>query len=167
MKRLASVLALLALAACGPVDSGPTVPYEIVLSKALSDTISGFQVSLISKGSSLDCTQVQQSCVIGQVTRDRFVRVQDANGQERPAVLVPLKLVAGTPSTQALELRAVPPGKDFALVIEALSKANPPTLSGSSCNYVPEITAGANPGVLSATIKPLAVPVMCDPRVEK
>ena len=64
-------------------------------------------------------------------------------------------------------LRNVPPGKDFALVVEALSKATPPTLAGSSCTYVPEITAGANPPVLTQTIKPLTTPLGCDPRVEK
>ncbi|MBX7097839.1 MAG: hypothetical protein K1X89_09015 [Myxococcaceae bacterium] len=167
MRAALAALGGLLLAGCGPSPHGPALPFELTISAALADTISGFQVSLVNKGSSLDCTQVQQNCLVKQVSADRFVRVQDASGVEHAAVVVPLKLVAGTPSTQNTELRNVPPGKDFALVVEALSKLSPPNLVGSSCTYVPEITAGANAAVLTQTIKPLATPVACDPRVEK
>ncbi len=61
----------------------------------------------------------------------------------------------------------IAPGKDYAVVIEALSKDAPPQLAGSSCNYVKEIVAGDNPQLIAATIVPPATPVACDPRVER
>jgi hypothetical protein len=55
----------------------------------------------------------------------------------------------------------------FTVAIEALSRDSPPKLAGSSCNYIKEITAGANPSLLAATIRSPAVPVACEPRVER
>ncbi len=47
-------------------------------------------------------------------------------------------------------------GRDYALVIEALSSDNPPRFLGSSCNYLPEVNAGRNEPVLAAPIDPHA-----------
>ncbi len=168
-------LLALVLVACGPAPRAtePQLAFSFAISAALADTIAELQVSLLSRGKSLaggDCLEVQKTCLVSRsdVTTDRFIKVQDASGAEHLALRFPLNLTAGTTnSTQDVSLRGVPLGKDYALVIEALSKGNPPTLVGSSCNQLAEVTAGENPKVLAIAIKPLMVPVACDPRVEK
>ena len=168
MKR-ALCLTLLAIA-CGPQlddQTGPRIQFDLIVSKALSDTVASFQISLLTQGTTLDCTEVQKRCLVDQVKADRFISVQDAAGTTRKALVVPLALTAGAPSTQDATLRGVAPGKDYAVVIEALSKDSPPRLTGSSCNYLPQVQAGTNSALLAATITPLAAPVSCDPRVEK
>lgn len=172
MKRPA--LAALLLLACGPAPrEGAGMGFRFTLSAALADTIGELQVSLLSKGKSLaggDCLEVQKTCLVSRsdVTTDRFIKVQDAMGAEHLALRFPLNLTAGAVnSTQDVSLHGVPLGKDYALVIEALSKGSPPMLVGSSCNQIAEVTAGTNPRVLAIAIKPLMVPVGCDPRVEK
>lgn len=142
--------------------------FDFTLSAALADTISALQVSLVTRGSSLDCTVVPKDCLVNQVTADRFVRVQDAAGKEHLALTFPLNLKSGSPSSQDVTVRAIPLGKDYAVVIEALSKDVPaPKLAGSSCTFVQEITPGTNPTLIAATIIPPVVATPCDPRVEK
>ena len=169
-----SALLALLLLACGPAPrEGAKMGFHFTLSAALADTIGELQVSLLSKGKSLaggDCLEVQKTCLISRtdVTTDRFIKVQDAMGVEHLALRFPLNLTAGAVnSTQDVSLNGVPLGKDYALVIEALSKGSPPLLVGSSCQQIAEVTAGTNTRVLANTIKPLGVPVNCDPRIEK
>jgi hypothetical protein len=159
---------VLCACACGPQYLGePDLRFEFTLSAALKDTISALQISLVSNGTSLDCTVVEQSCLNQQVTADRFIHVQDSNGADHKALVFPLSLTAGNPSFQNVSVQGIPVGKDYALVIEALSKESPPRLAGSSCNYIQEITPGTNPTKIAATIAPPTVPIGCDPRVEK
>ncbi len=165
MKRLVPVLLL--LLGCGRGTGEPDLRFEFTLSAALSDTISALQISLISKGTSLDCSTEQNDCLVKQVTADRFIHVQDAAGVDHRSLTFPLKLTAGSPSFQDVSIQGIPLGKDYAVVIEALSKASPPQLAGSSCNYLKEITPGANTKLIAATIVPPMVPIACDPRVEK
>lgn len=162
MNRAIVVFAL-ALAACGPDTPGPTFPIELFVSAGLNDQLSAFQVSLVKNGSALDCVTVQKSCIKDQVDAARFVKLKDANGKDVQSLTFPLGLVAGSPSAQDVSLRELPLGKDFALVIEALSKDVTPKLSGSSCNYIKELTAGKNPGVF-AKIELLTPQPACDPR---
>ncbi len=163
--------ALLALVAggCGPeaAGGGDALRFEFTVAAALGDQISGLQVSIVTQGTKLDCSAVQQGCLVDQVTRDRFVPVKDAQGKTHDALVFPLSLTAGTPSTQNVSVGGITPGKDYAVVIEAFSKDQPPQLAGSSCNYVKEIVPGNNPQLIAATIVPPMTPVACDPRVEK
>ena len=164
--------ALLALIACGGCGGRePQLGFDFVLDALLADQIASLQVSIVTKGQSLgggDCVKVQATCLVNQVTSDRYVRVQDSAGVERPALIFPLNLKAsGADSAQDVTVQGIPIGKDYGLVIEALSKDNPPKLAGSSCNYLQEINAGTNPSKLAIRIRPLTPPVSCDPRVEK
>ena len=162
------VALLLLLLGCGPAPlSTPDLRFEFTLSAALTDTISGLQVSLISHGTGLDCTAVQQNCLIKQVASDRFIHVQKGDGVDHAALVFPLSLTSGAPSFQNVVVQGIPLGKDYAVVIEAISKETPPRLAGSSCNYFAEITAGTNTTLIAATISPPMVPIACDPRVEK
>jgi len=162
-------LGLLGLAACGGPQ--PQLQFDFVLSALLADQISELQVSLVTNGKSLgngDCVTVQSNCLNKQITADRFIRVQDASGVEHRALRFALSLKpAGANSSQDVTVQGIPLGKDYGLVIEALSKDNPPQLAGSTCDYVQEINAGMNPRKLAIAIKPLTPPVNCDPRVEK
>ena len=50
-------------------------------------------------------------------------------------------------------LRGIPVGGDYQLVIEALSRSNPPKLLGSTCHRVAEVRQGENPRVTPNPIK--------------
>lgn len=159
----------LALLACGPPQ--PQLQFDFVLSALLADQISSLQVSIVSEGKKLgagNCVAVQSTCLVDQITADRFLRVQDANGVEHKALVFPLSLKpSGGNSAQDVTVRGIPPGKDYGLVIEALTKDTPPKLAGSSCNYLQDISPGTNPTKLAIPIAALKTPVACDPRVEK
>lgn len=162
MKRALALLFV--LSGCGPQEpAGPAFPIELYVSAGLNDQLSAFQVSLVRSGSSLDCVAVQKNCIKDQVDATRFVKLKDAAGKEVNALTFNLSLVAGTPSTQDLTLKDLPIGKDFALVIEAISKDTMPALAGSSCNYIKELTAGNNAAV-NARIELLTPAANCDPR---
>lgn len=160
------LLSVFALVACGPAahePSGPRFPIELFVSAGLNDELSAFQISLITNGSTLDCVTVQKSCVTDQVSADRFVPLKGDDGQPHPSRTFQLNLMTGAPSSQDLSLTGVPLGKNFALVVEALSKDSPPQLAGSSCNYIRELSAGTNAAV-TARIEKLSPSAACDPR---
>lgn len=162
MKRSA-LLVCVVLAACGHETSAPQFPIELVVSAALKDDISAFQLSLVTQGSSLDCVTVQKSCIKDQVASTRFVALKDASGKSVQAVRFDLStLMAGSPSSQDVSLKELPVGKDFALVVEAISTDSTPRLAGSSCSYIRELTAGDNAAV-TARIEKLDPRAACDP----
>ncbi len=162
--RSTLALIVLLLSACGPeAQEGPRFPIELFVSAGLLTEISGFQLSVVTKGTTLDCVQVQKSCIKDQVDATRFVKLKDASGKDAQSVTFPISLVAGSPNTQDVSLKDVPLGKDFALIVEAVSTESTPQLAGSSCNYLKEITAGTNPAV-QARIEVLSPHAMCDPR---
>ena len=160
MKKVAL---LLLLAGCGPEVSGPTFPIELYVTAGLLDQISAFQLSLVTRGSSLDCVAVQKTCITDQVDSTRFVKLKNSAGQDVRAVVFPITLVTGSPNTQDVSLKDVPLGKDLALIVEAIGKETTPKLAGSSCNYLKELTVGSNPAV-SARIEVLSPHADCDPR---
>lgn len=164
-RALLSALFASVLCGCGPeLAPGPGFDIELVVSRGLLDQLSAFQVSLVTKGSTLDCVTAQKSCIKDQVEASRFVLLKDAAGAEKKALVAPINLKTGTPNTQDLTLHDLALGKDFALVVEALSKETPPRLAGASCTYVKELTAGTNATAV-AKIEMLATPATCDPRL--
>ncbi len=157
-------LAVLLLTACGPQpEAGPRFPIELFVSAGLLMEISGFQLSVVTKGTTLDCVTVQKTCIKDQVDPTRFVKLKDAAGKDVQSVTFPIALVAGSPNTQDVTLRDVPLGKDLALIVEAVSREATPTLAGSSCNYLKDISAGTNTAV-QARIEVLSPHAACDPR---
>lgn len=154
----------LAFTACGPEDSsGPRFPIELYISAGLRDDLQAFQLTLVTKGSELDCTEVQKSCINGQVDSGRFV-THDENGQTKSSWSFTLAaLQAGSPNEQDVSLKGLKPGSDFALVVEAVSSESPAKLAGSACNYVPKLEAGNNAAV-TARIEAISPHAACDPR---
>ncbi len=161
MKKL--FITLLVLCGCGPQHNGPGFPIELYVTAGLLDDLSSFQISLVTKGTSLDCVAVQKTCIKDQVDATRFVKLKDSAGKEGQSITFPIVLVAGSPNTQDVSLTDVPLGKDLALIVEAVSKESTPRLAGSSCNYVKELTAGSNAAV-PARIEVLSPRAACDPR---
>lgn len=162
-------LLLLAAPACGPGGGAAPLDFELYVSAALADRISSLQVAFV-KPQPADCAAVQSTCLVTQVPTNNLVDLTDDRGVAHKAVVFPLDLKAGSPQTQDVKVVGIPPGKDYAVVIEALSKADPPTLVGSSCNYVKEIVVGVNPSKVVATISAPSTPPSsfnCDPRIEK
>ncbi len=146
------------LCSCGP---GEPLTFEIKLDALLKD-IKELQISIVKNGRSLgggDCVKVQTDCLVKQTTIDQFVRVQAPNGAEVPAVRFLLA------NAKDVSINGIPVGKDYALVIEALSKDDPPKLAGSSCDYLAEIGPGLNPRKLAIPITQLTPLKDCDPRV--
>ena len=168
MTRALLLGVLVATAGCGPAPApGPGFDFELVVQRGLLDTISAFQVALVTRGTSLDCLSVQTKCIKDQVDASRFVKVKDASGRQASALVFPISLTtgqAGAPNTQDVSLHDVPIGNDFVVVVEAISKETTPRLAGSSCNYVKEIVSGANQTVF-AKIETIAPPANCDPRL--
>lgn len=166
MKR---ALALLLLASgCGPSSEVAPIDFELFVSAAIADRVSGLQVAFVQPQPA-DCAAVQTTCVKNQVPADNFVGLVDDKGVSHKSVFFSLNLSGGTTQTQDVKVTGIPPGKKYAVVIEALSKADPPTLVGSSCNYIAEVVVGANPNKVAATINaPMVAPASfnCDPRIE-
>ncbi len=156
----AALLALTFAAACG----GPSSPeagrfgIELLLSQALVDELAAFQIIVLPDGRQRDCAKIQETCLRTQVKQDVPLVLHDGNGTEGRALRFSANLSNGQTQDVSIE---VPVGRDYVLVIEAISGSTPPSFLGSSCNYLPEVNASQNAPVLAA---PMTLnPVACDP----
>ncbi|AKQ65203.1 putative lipoprotein [Myxococcus hansupus] len=151
--RLLSPLLLLALPACGP-DAEPAGRFGLALTmeRAVADEVQALQVAVVTRGSSLNCTEVQRTCLSTQARRDSLLVLKDSQGRESRALRFPVDLAA-LQSGGSLQLAVdVPVGRDYALVIEAITTGTTPTFLGSSCNYLREVNAGDNPPLIAAPL---------------
>jgi hypothetical protein len=157
----AGAVAVLGAVGCGggEAQAGAHLGFGITISRAVADEATGFQVALLSNGSSVDCATVQQSCLSSNasVPDEAFVRLTDEGGQQKKVLFFSNALDGGT---QNVALEGLSPGKNFAVVVEAIA---PGRLLGSACKYVAEIRSGSNPRVL-ASIQPVPADAgTCDP----
>ena len=83
MRRFVPLAAAAVLAGCGPGGDQTPIRFDFVVAAGLLDTLSGFQVALVTRGTSLDCTLIQQRCLVDQVASDRYVSLTDAQGNAR------------------------------------------------------------------------------------
>jgi hypothetical protein len=134
--------------------------------RAAFDQIGSFQVAVVTNqpANVPDCAAAQKKCLVSQIEPTALARIAGADGKPHLAAIFPSTL--GDGGTQDLNVSGIPVGKDYAVVIEALSRTSPPTLVGSSCNFVKEISSGKNTTLIAGAITTDAG-VACDPRFEK
>jgi hypothetical protein len=156
-----ALLALTLAAGCGEAAPGDGARFgvDLLVEKALADELSAFQLVVLTNGKQRDCTELQKTCLRQQVKQDEALMLKDAKGNEGRALRFPVSL-SGSGTNQDVSIE-VPVGRDYALIIEALSNANPPQFLGSSCNYLPVVNATGNDPVLAAPMTLNAV--ACDP----
>jgi hypothetical protein len=139
-------------AGCGPAEPAPSEArfgLELSVSQDVARRLGAFQVVVLPNGQSRDCTALQRTCLRTQVKADEPLVLRDSSGRELRALRLPANVQGTTIRTQDLMVE-VPVGRDYALVIEALSTDNPPRFLGSSCNYLQEVNTGQNEPVLTA-----------------
>ena len=172
MRRAHIALGIVAagLLGCGPAQSaGPHLPVDLLIDRVFPfSQLAGFQVALLTNGSSYDCPSVQTNCLKGnpKVPLSALVSVTDSDGKSHPALFFPVTPGAGgAPQLpQGVSVGGIPVGKNYAVVIEAVSNSQPPSFLGSSCNYVQQIQAGTNQTLVANPIN--ATPQSCNPRFE-
>jgi hypothetical protein len=158
-----ALLALTLAAGCGeapPYNEGPRFGVELLVSQALADQLSAFQLVVLTNGRQRECTELQKTCLRQQVKQEDALVLKDAKGAQGRALRFPVDLRGTTTSAQDVSIE-VPVGRDYALIIEAVSGDSPPQFLGSSCNYLPEVNATGNEPVLAAPMTLNAV--ACDP----
>ena len=178
MKRLLLFGLLSAVLGCGQgaSDAGEgALGFDLYVSRAVLDELGAFQIAVVKNGSGYDCLELAKTCLVAQPAASDAVELDDG----KKALLFSAALADGeTTRTQDVELRGIPVGRDYLLVIEALSRREPPTLLGSSCTRIDEIRQGNNGRVLANPIRlPTTgdgettdggeVPGSCDPRFER
>ncbi|HEX8821430.1 MAG TPA: hypothetical protein VF794_16000 [Archangium sp.] len=163
MSPRTSLLLLLgtALAAgCGaaPSTSGVPLALDVMIDRAVLDELGAFQVVVLPDGQSRRCGELQRTCLNQHVKPDEALVLEDSNGKEARALRFP----AGLDRDGAQELAVdIPVGRDYVVIIEALSRTNPPRFLGSSCNYLETVSSTRNDPLIAAPISLVAVE--CDP----
>ncbi|MCY1079848.1 hypothetical protein [Archangium lansingense] len=146
-------------AGCGaePSSSGNRLGLELTISRAVADELGAFQVVVLPEGQSRRCGDIQRTCLNQQVKPQEALVIQGPNGTKARALRFEAGLQGG-----AQELTVdIPVGRDYVVVIEALSRSNPPRFLGSSCNYLESVSATRNEPLIAAAITLTAVE--CDP----
>jgi hypothetical protein len=160
---LGGALAIAAGCGAGAGAAGGGLGFGITLSGAVADQATGFQVALLSNGASYNCAELQKTCLHGNpaVPDTAYVSLTDSNGQQKKVITFPNALAdGGSVASQEVSLEGLSPGKDFAVVVEAVAAGE---LLGSACRYVPEIRSGVNATVLLQIQAPPADAGSCDP----
>lgn len=149
-RPLLTALLCLSLAGCAPEEpvGAGSFPLEVHVSAAVAGQLGAFQVAVLKDGSKRNCAELQSTCLAGQVPADALLVLSDDQGHEGRALRFPVNL-EGPGQELAVD---VPVGRDYALVIEALSADTPPRFLGSSCNYLKEVNAGRNVPVIAAPL---------------
>jgi hypothetical protein len=146
-------------AGCGaePPTSGPRLGLEVTIDRAIADELGAFQVVVLPEGKSRRCGDIQRTCLTQQFKPEDALLLEGADGKKARA----LRFNAGL-SGGAQEVAVdIPVGRDYVVVIEALSRANPPRFLGSSCNYLDSVSATQNERLIAAPIT--LVGAECDP----
>ncbi|EPX57871.1 putative lipoprotein [Cystobacter fuscus DSM 2262] len=156
---LSSLLgATLALGCGAPSDTG--LGLELRMSQAVASEVGAFQVVVLREGRERRCADLQRTCVQQQVKSDELVVIQGPDGKKGRA----LRFSAALSDVGTQEMSAdIPVGRDYVVIIEALSRANPPRFLGSSCNYLDSVSATRNEPLIAAAITLTAAE--CDPTI--
>ncbi|QRO01058.1 hypothetical protein JRI60_19485 [Archangium violaceum] len=137
-------------AGCGaePPSSGARLGLDVLIDRAVADELGAFQVVVLPEGRSRRCGDLQRSCLNQQVEQEEALVLQGPDGKKARALRFDVGLQGG-----AQELTVdIPVGRDYVVVIEALSRSNPPRFLGSSCNYLESVSATRNEPLIAAAI---------------
>lgn len=148
--RLLALLGATLAAGCGaePPSSGARLGLDVLIDRAVADELGAFQVVVLPEGQSRRCAELQRTCLNQQVEADEPLLLQGPDGEKARA----LRFEAGL-SGGAQELAVdIPVGRDYVVVIEALSRSSPPRFLGSSCNYLESVSASRNAPLIAAPI---------------
>ncbi len=174
MKACAPWLALALTAACGLEEPRPSgrLGFDLLVDRAVSDKVASLQVAVLAHVK--DCSVVGRDCLAAQVAPQKLEleTLTDASGRGHKALTFPLAL--GDGGFQSFAVAGIRAGRDYAVVIEALTRDSPPNLYGSSCTILPEVTAGANKPLVATPVSRFsptdggtdAGATACDPRLE-
>lgn len=138
-------------AGCGaePSSSGASLGLDVLIDRAVADELGAFQVVVLPEGQSRRCAELQRTCLNQQVKADEPLVLQGPDGRKARA----LRFEAGLSSSNAQELAVdIPVGRDYVVIIEALSRTSPPRFLGSSCNYLESVSASRNDPLIAAPI---------------
>ncbi|OJH39838.1 hypothetical protein [Cystobacter ferrugineus] len=153
--------ATLALGCGAPSESSGTgLGLELRLSQSVASEVGAFQVVVLREGRQRRCADLQRACVQQQVKSDELVVIQGPDGKKGRA----LRFSAALSDSGTQEMSAdIPVGRDYVVIIEALSRTNPPRFLGSSCNYLDSVSATRNEPLIAAPITLTAA--NCDPTI--
>jgi hypothetical protein len=156
------LLALTLTSGCGeaPPSDDALFSVELSLTQAVANQLAAFQIVVLPNGRQRECEEIQKRCLKDQVRQSEALVLRDGQGAQGRALRFPVNLSGSGGASQEVSIE-VPVGRDYALIIEALSGDAPPRFLGSSCNYLPEVNASRNPPILAAPITLAAVE--CDP----
>ncbi len=166
MRRLAPALALLALG-CGAAEPGTGgFRFDLLVSRALADTVGEFQVALLQAQLSPGCTQLTSTaspqCLVDRaLPAGAFVRLHDSAGAHR-AIRFPFTNDATTISGQALVVSADVSVDDL-VVIEGLSRDASPQLLGTSCTYLARVSQGVTATLVANPMQAYTPAAACNP----
>ncbi|HSP77875.1 MAG TPA: hypothetical protein VLQ93_05075 [Myxococcaceae bacterium] len=136
------------LACGGPPSSEARLGLDVLLDRAVADELGAFQVVVLPAGRTRNCIELQRTCLSQQVEPQEPLMLRGPDGEEARVLRFPAKLEGGV---QELAVD-VPVGRDYAVVIEALSGGSPPRFLGSSCNYLSAVNASGNEPLVAAAI---------------
>lgn len=159
---LSSLLgATLALGCGAPSEpSGTGLGLELRMSQSVASEVGAFQVVVLRDGRERQCAKLQRTCVQQQVKPDELVVIQGPDGKKGRA----LRFSAALSDAGTQEMSAdIPVGREYVVIIEALSRTNPPRFLGSSCNYLDSVSATRNEPLIAASITLTAME--CDPTI--
>ncbi len=135
---------------CGaePSPSEARLGLDVLIDRAVADELGAFQVVVLPEGRSRRCGDLQRSCLNQQVKPEEALLLQGPDGKKARALRFDAGLRSG-----AQELAVdIPVGRDYVVVIEALSRSNPPRFLGSSCNYLESVSATRNEPLIASAI---------------
>jgi hypothetical protein len=164
------VLSAACALSCGAeqgADGEATASFDLYVSRVVIEQIGGFQLSLRRSGG---CSGISRTtCLHEQVQPSELVTFTNAQGNKVRALRVDSELTQeGGIYTQDVTLRNVPVGRDYALVVEAYTRADPPLLLNLSCTPGIEVRRGAN---VLRNAQPIDLPEdaalpRCAPRID-
>ena len=173
-RRPALALVALALAACGPSDGDASsrVPLGIEIRGLAATDIGQIQLTVLSHAVSYNCLDLQTTCLRGKVLKNDgtpiadLVQLKDEKGVAHNSLRFTVDGTAVTSTAgQTFELR-MPPGQNYLVVAEVLSKDSPAAkLLASGCNLVGTVEGGDNRAVVVNTTA-LAAPADCKVEID-